>query len=82
MRIVGIEERTGEFKGRPFRFFNLHCMREDDRMIGQRVERVKVPGPVFDAWEKKCGCPRDGLLSVDVDFYYDRWNHVKAIIEL
>lgn len=82
MRIVGIEERTGEFEGRQFRFFNLHCLREDDRMIGQRVERVKVPGPVFDAWEKKCGCPRDGLLSVDVDFNYDQYKKVKEIVEL
>lgn len=82
MRIVGIEERTGEFEGRPFRFFYLHCMREDDRMIGQRVERVKVPGSVFDAWEKKCGCPRDGLLSVDVDFNYDQYKKVKEIVEL
>ena len=51
-------------------------------MIGQRVERVKVPGPVFDAWEKKCGCPRDGLLSVDVDFNYDQYKKVKEIVEL
>ena len=57
-------------------------MREDDRMIGQRVERVKVPGSVFDAWEKKCGCPRDGLLSVDVDFNYDQYKKVKEIVEL
>lgn len=82
MRIVGIEERTGEFEGRQFRFFNLHCLREDDRMIGQRVERVKVPGPVFDAWEMKCGCSRDEMLSVDVDFNYDQYKKVKEIVEL
>ena len=64
MRIVGIEERTGDFEGRPFRFFNLHCMREDDRMIGQRVERVKVPG--VPAWAKKLSALRPIQLIVDV----------------
>lgn len=82
MRIVGIEERTGEFEGRPFRFFNLHCMRDDDRVIGRRVERVKVPGPVFDAWEMKCGCSPEEMLSVDVDFNYDQYKKVKEIVEL
>ena len=40
VKIVGIKERSGEYQGRQYRYYQLHCISSDDKAIGGVVTEV------------------------------------------
>jgi len=42
MRVVGVQQRSGEYQGNKYDNFLIHCLKEDDDCLGEISEIVKV----------------------------------------
>ena len=77
--LVGYIRRTGEYQGRPFDNYNLHCkvMDPPEGMEGEAVEVLKVKTAVVDAFTAA-----HGPLSIGdvIDVYYDRFGRITSIM--
>lgn len=73
-RVLGVEERSGEFKGNQFSGRNLYCAYPDsyqsDRLQGIKMEKVYVPDKL-----------RVGPIHPDdnVDVSYNKYGRVENV---
>lgn len=76
--LVGYIRRTGEYQGRPFDNYNLHCkvMAPPEGQIGEAVEVLKVRKAVVDLLESTHGPLQIGDV---LDVYYDRFGKITTI---
>lgn len=83
MKIIGIEERIGEFESKPYHNVNFHCAEEfeNEKSEGVRVSIVKVR---YDILTKTFGkelttSEIKSLVGKDVDFLYDKYKNVSYV---
>lgn len=83
MKIIGIEERIGEFENKPYHNVNFHCAEEfeNEKSEGVRVSIVKVR---YDILTKTFGkelttSEIKSLVGKDVDFLYDKYKNVSYV---
>ena len=83
MKIIGIEERIGEFENKPYHNVNFHCAEEfeNEKSAGVKVSIVKVR---YDILTKTFGkelttSEIKSLVGKDVDFLYDKYKNVSYV---
>lgn len=83
MKIIGIEERIGEFESKPYHNVNFHCAEEfeNEKSEGVRVSIVKVR---YDILTKTFGkelttSEIKSLVGKNVDFLYDKYKNVSYV---
>lgn len=83
MKIIGIEERIGEFESKPYHNVNFHCAEEfeNEKSEGVRVSIVKVR---YDILTKTFGkelttSEIKSLVGKDVEFLYDKYKNVSYV---
>ena len=83
MKIIGIEERIGEFENKPYHNVNFHCAEEfeNEKSEGVRVSIVKVR---YDILTKTFGkelttSEIKSLVGKNVDFLYDKYKNVSYV---
>lgn len=83
MRIIGIEEKTGEFNDKPYHNVYFHCAEEfaNEKGKGLNVSIAKVKYDILtDIFEKALTTTEIfSLVGNDVEFYYDRFRRVKKL---
>lgn len=83
MKIIGIEEKIGEYEDRPYHNVNFHCAEEFDneKSKGLRVSTTKVKYDTLTECFNKALTTAEILSFVgqDVDFYYDKYKNVTIV---
>lgn len=83
MKIIGIEETSGEFDNRPYHNVNFHCAEEfnNEKSKGLRVSTTKVKYNVLtESFDKELTTAEIlSLVGQDVDFYYDKYKNVTIV---
>lgn len=83
MKIIGIEEKFGEFENKPYHNVYFHCAKEFDNenSKGFNVSKVKVK---YDTLTECCGKELTtkeilSLVGQDVKFHYDEYKNVSFV---
>ena len=83
MKIIGIEERIGEFENKPYHNVNFHCAEEfeNEKSEGVRVSIVKVR---YDILTKTFGkelttSEIKSLVGKNVEFLNDKYKNVSYV---
>lgn len=83
MKIVGIEERIGEFENKPYHNVNFHCVEEltDEKSEGLKVSKVKVRYDILTkTFDKELTTSEiKSLLGKGVEFFYDKYKNVSFV---
>lgn len=83
MKIIGIEDKIGEYEGSPYHNVNIHTAIEfnNDISKGFNTKKVKVKYDVLTNSFKKAFTTAEilNLVGKDVDFSYDEFKNVKKI---
>jgi len=83
MKIIGIEERFGEFENKPYHNINFHCAEEfvNEKSKGLNVSKIKVRYDVLtDSFDKALTTTEVlSLVGKDVEFYYDKYKNVSIV---
>ncbi len=83
MKIIGIEERIGEFENKPFHNVNFNCAEEftSENSKGLNVSKVKVRYDVLTNSFDKALTNAEilSLVGKDVEFYYDKYKNVSVV---
>lgn len=83
MKIIGIEEKIGEFDNRPYHNVNFHCAEEfnNEKSNGLRVSTTKVKyDTLTESFDKALTTAEIlSLVGQDVDFYYDKYKNVTIV---
>ena len=71
--LLGYVRRTGEYQGRPFDNYNLHCKMVDPpaEHTGDCVEVIKVRSELIHS--------EDLVLGALIDVFYDRFGRVSKV---
>lgn len=84
MKIIGIEERIGEYEDRPYHNVNFHCAEEfaSEKSKGLDVSKVKVRYDVLtDTFGKALTTAEIlSLVGKYVKFHYDKYKNVSIVI--
>lgn len=75
--IVGIQQKRGEYEGRPYDNTLLHVLSTNVNIIGKKVDTIKVKTAVFQGLLKDCGCASDGLIGKSADISFDRYGNLE-----
>ena len=75
MKIVGIEQKTGDYQGRQYNNFVIHCLEADNKVIGgYKCNTVKIKYANMVAL-----CPVDQLNTwigrTIVNVFYDKYGN-------
>lgn len=80
IKILGIEERFGEFENKPYHNVYFHCGEEfkNEKSKGFNVSMVKVRyDTLTKSFEKELTTSEIlSLVGKDVEFYYDKYKNV------
>lgn len=83
MKIIGIEEKFGEFENKPYHKVHFHCAEEfhNEKSKGLRVEVVKVKYDILtESFDKALTTAEIlSLVGQEVDFYYDKFKNVSIV---
>lgn len=83
MKIIGIEEKIGEFDNRPYHNVNFHCAEElnDENSKGLKVSIAKVKyDALTNSFDKALTTAEiKSLVGQDVEFYYDKYKNVTIV---
>lgn len=83
MKIIGIEETSGEFDNRLYHNVNFHCAEEfkTEKSKGLRVSTTKVKyNALTESFDKELTTAEIlSLVGQDVDFYYDKYKNVTIV---
>lgn len=83
MKIIGIEEKIGEFDNKPYHNVNFHCAEEfnNERSNGLRVSTTKVKyDALTESFDRTLTTSEIlSLVGQDVDFYYDKYKNVSIV---
>ncbi len=75
--IVGIQQKRGEYEGRPYDNTLLHTLSTNVNIIGKQVSTIKMKTAVFQSILKDCGCASDGLIGKTADIAFDRFGNLE-----
>ena len=81
MKVIGIAERNGEFKGKAWHNINIHCTYNDDNAIGKLTKIVKVKAAISD---EVFGVKTDtnylrSLIGKEIRVYYNQYGNTDMI---
>lgn len=83
MKIIGIEEKIGEFDNKSYHNVNFHCAEEfnNERSNGLRVSTTKVKyDALTESFDRTLTTSEIlSLVGQDVDFYYDKYKNVSIV---
>lgn len=83
MKIVGIEEKLGEFNNKPFHHVYFHCAKEftNEKSKGLNVSAVRVRyDALTNSFDKALTSAEIlSLVGKDVEFYYDQYKNVSIV---
>ena len=81
MKVVGIQEKKGNYQGTDYHNYLIHCLKDDEEALGQISEVVKVKyakakevfGRVMSAHDL------NELIGKEIRCYYDRYGAATEI---
>ena len=82
MEVIGIAEKSGEYKGSNYHNIMIHCTKESDECFGLVSEVLKVKfGNVKEVFGKHMNSNDwQELLGKDVAVNYNRYGTVQSVI--
>lgn len=80
LQVVGIQEVSGEFEGRPYHNYKIHCYDDSQRnVIGNAVMNFNVKVERFkDIVELYKGNLKD-IVGANIEIYYDQYRRVSKV---
>ena len=75
--IVGIQQKRGEYEGRPYDNTLVHALSANVNVIGKQVSTIKMKTTVFQNILKECGCAPNGLIGKNADITFDRFGNLE-----
>lgn len=81
MKVVGIQEKSGNYQGSDYHNYLLHCLKDDDNALGQVSEIIKIK---FANVKEVFGKPMslddfNGLIGQEIRCYYNRFGQATEI---
>lgn len=81
MKVVGVQEKSGEYQGQKYHNYLTHCLKEDDNALGVISEIVKLKyAKVSEVFGHPMN-PEDwqSLISKDIRCYFDKFGQTEEI---